>query len=242
MSVNFPSSRDTTTQLPQPSAGDFTNSPSHAGMHDNESAAIIAIETKLGIGASTPSGTNLLISTGTGSSGWTKASPSGTIVGTSDSQTLTNKILTSPTINAPTITNATITADSYVGFADSDTGTIYGISVTNGAISSALSLTSTLAVTGATSLTGALTVSNTVSTTGQLSLQTSTAPPASGASTSGIKFSSTANLGFYWGSGAPTFSAAQGSLYLRTDGSSSSTRAYINSTGSTTWVAVTTAS
>ena len=44
------------------------------------------------------------------------------------------------------------------------------------------------------------------------------------------------------GTGAPTFSAPQGSFYLRTDGSSSSTRAYINSDGATTWVAVTTAS
>jgi hypothetical protein len=43
------------------------------------------------------------------------------------------------------------------------------------------------------------------------------------------------------GSGAPTFSAPQGSLYLRTDGSSTSTRAYINTNGSTTWTAVTTA-
>jgi hypothetical protein len=45
-----------------------------------------------------------------------------------------------------------------------------------------------------------------------------------------------------FGSGAPTLSAAEGSLYLRTDGSSSSTRLYVNSDGSTTWVAITTAS
>lgn len=43
------------------------------------------------------------------------------------------------------------------------------------------------------------------------------------------------------GSGAPSAIAPQGSLYLRTDGSSSSTRAYINTTGSTTWTAITTA-
>lgn len=43
------------------------------------------------------------------------------------------------------------------------------------------------------------------------------------------------------GSGAPTVSAPQGSLYLRTDGSSTSTRAYINTDGSTTWTAITTA-
>lgn len=44
------------------------------------------------------------------------------------------------------------------------------------------------------------------------------------------------------GSGVPTASAPQGSLYLRTDGSSSSTRLYVNSNGTTGWVAVTTAS
>lgn len=48
-------------------------------------------------------------------------------------------------------------------------------------------------------------------------------------------------LGIYFGSGAPTVSAPQGSLYLRTDGSSTSTRAYINTNGSTTWTAITTA-
>lgn len=45
----------------------------------------------------------------------------------------------------------------------------------------------------------------------------------------------------YYGSGAPTITAPQGSLYLRSDGSSTSTRMYINTTGSTTWTAVTTA-
>ena len=165
-----------------------------------------------------------------------------TIVTLTAAQTLTNKTLTSPTINAPTITNANITADAIVGYTTSNTGTLYGISVTAGAISSALSLTSTLSVTGASTLSGAITAGSTISTTGQLSLQTSTAPPAAGASTSGIKFSSTANLGIFWGSGAPTFSAAQGSLYIRTDGSSTSTRLYVNSTGSTTWVNFTSAS
>lgn len=47
--------------------------------------------------------------------------------------------------------------------------------------------------------------------------------------------------GLYSGAGAPTISAAQGSLYLRTDGSSTSTRAYINTNGATTWTAITTA-
>ena len=50
-----------------------------------------------------------------------------------------------------------------------------------------------------------------------------------------------ATPGIYSGSGAPTISAAQGSLYLRSDGSSTSTRAYINTDGGTTWTSVTTA-
>lgn len=53
---------------------------------------------------------------------------------------------------------------------------------------------------------------------------------------------STAGFGVYLGSGAPTIAAAKGSLYLRSDGSSASTRLYVNSDSSTTWVAVTTAS
>jgi hypothetical protein len=43
------------------------------------------------------------------------------------------------------------------------------------------------------------------------------------------------------GSGAPSASAAKGSLYLRTDGSSTSTRMYVNTDAGTTWTAVTTA-
>lgn len=43
------------------------------------------------------------------------------------------------------------------------------------------------------------------------------------------------------GTGAPTFAAKQGTLYLNLTGSSVSTRAYINTTGSTTWTAITTA-
>lgn len=54
-------------------------------------------------------------------------------------------------------------------------------------------------------------------------------------------FIGTGNFGIYFGSGAPTVSAAKGSLYLRSEGSSTSTRAYINTDGGTTWTAITTA-
>ena len=42
------------------------------------------------------------------------------------------------------------------------------------------------------------------------------------------------------GAGAPTHAAPKGSLYLNTTGSSGTTRAFINTTGATTWTAVNT--
>lgn len=68
-----------------------------------------------------------------------------------------------------------------------------------------------------------------------------TAIPAGGTAGTGFKFSSTSNFGVFFGSGAPSLAAAQGSLYLRSDGSSTSTRLYINTDGSTAWTNVTTA-
>jgi hypothetical protein len=80
----------------------------------------------------------------------------------------------------------------------------------------------------------------TVAATGNVTADSATAPAAGGMAA--FLASSTAGLGLYVGSGAPTIAAAQGSLYLRTDGSSTSTRAYINTNGTTGWAAITTAS
>ena len=87
-------------------------------------------------------------------------------------------------------------------------------------------------------LTGNVTAA-TVTATGNVTADSATAPAAGGMLA--FQMSSTAGLGIYVGSGAPTISAAQGSLYIRTDGSSTSTRLYVNTTGSTTWTNVTTA-
>ncbi len=43
------------------------------------------------------------------------------------------------------------------------------------------------------------------------------------------------------GTGAPTFTASKGSLYIRLDGSSTSTRLYVNTNGATTWTNFTSA-
>ena len=62
-----------------------------------------------------------------------------------------------------------------------------------------------------------------------------------GGNSNPLSFGSVGGIGIYFGSGVPTITAPQGSLYLRSDGSSISTRLYINTTGSTTWTNVATA-
>jgi hypothetical protein len=76
---------------------------------------------------------------------------------------------------------------------------------------------------------------------GEATLLSATAVPAGGTAGKGYKFSNTSNFGVFFGSGVPTLSAAKGSLYLRSDGTTTNDRMYVNTNGSTTWTAVTTA-
>jgi hypothetical protein len=74
--------------------------------------------------------------------------------------------------------------------------------------------------------------------TGTATIVSGTAATAGGA----VMVSMTSGaVGIYVGSGAPSASAAKGSLYLRTDGSGTSDRMYVNTDAGTTWTAVTTA-
>lgn len=137
MATNFPGATDNGTSLPYPSALSKRNGPSLAGLNDNQNDAIIATQTKLGTSASTPTASNLLVGTGVGTSSWSKLAPTGIIVGSTDTQTLTNKTLTSPTITSPIITNASLTTDLISGFTSPTIGTIYGLAVNAGVITTA---------------------------------------------------------------------------------------------------------
>lgn len=88
-----------------------------------------------------------------------------------------------------------------------------------------------------TILRGTVLAPNIVST-GPISIRDTVAAPPGGAYAINI---GTGGFGVYWGSGAPAASAAKGSLYLRTDGSGTSNRMYVNTDGNTTWTAVGTA-
>lgn len=83
------------------------------------------------------------------------------------------------------------------------------------------------------------TVSASVITGGLVSVP-NTAIPAGGTAGVGIQMSSTSQFGIFFGSGAPTLSAAQGSIYLRSDGTTTNDRAYIRTAAG--WTAIITAS
>lgn len=64
--------------------------------------------------------------------------------------------------------------------------------------------------------------------------------PAGGLADVGLKMSATSHFGIFFGSSTPTLSAAKGSLYLRSDGTTTNNRMYVNTDGGTTWTAVVT--
>ena len=123
----------------------------------------------------------------------------------------------------------------------SATGNITGGNVLGGANVNATIFTGTTIsvaanISGGNILSGAV-----VSAVGNARILSGTAVPVGGTTGAGYKMSSVTDLGIFFGSGAPTLSAAQGSLYMRTDGSTTNTRMYINTDGATTWTPVTTA-
>ncbi len=132
------------------------------------------------------------------------------VVTVDGTQTLTNKTLTSPTLTTPVL------------------GTPSSGTVTNLTGTASININGTV---GAT--TPAAGLFTTVGGTGVFTALSGTAIPAGGTAGSGYTFSSTANFGLFFGSGAPTLTAARGSLYLRSDGTP-----YYNTDGSTTWTAV----
>ena len=106
-----------------------------------------------------------------------------------------------------------------------------GAVATTATFAAATSITSL--ATSTVSATGAMTSASTITARNGVALTAGGAP--------GFIATSAANsMGIYFGSGVPTTTAAQGSLYLRSDGTTTNDRAYINTNGGTTWTALTT--
>lgn len=128
----------------------------------------------------------------------------------------------------------------------SATGNIAGGNVLTANVNATVHTGITVSVTGnittIANITGGNVLSSAVvSALGNATILSGTGVPAGGTTGAGYKMSSTTNLGIFFGTGAPSLSAAQGSLYLRTDGSTTNNRLYVNTNGATTWTPVTTA-
>lgn len=70
--MTFPTSLDS---FPVPNPTDPLSSPGHASLHEDVGVAVEAVETKLGIYASTPDTDTVLAGTGTGTSEWIEGLP-----------------------------------------------------------------------------------------------------------------------------------------------------------------------
>lgn len=110
------------------------------------------------------------------------------------------------------------------------TGTLLNLSVTEGTLAGGHYLK-------CWDVTGGVAVAS-IEEDGELNIVGGRATTAGGADA--INIGASAVMKITWGSGVPTLVAPQGSLYLRTDGSSTTTRAYINTDGAATWTAVST--
>jgi len=140
-------------------------------------------------------------------------------------------------VNATTHTGTTVSVTGNITGGNINTAGLTSATgnVIGGNVSTAGLITATGNITGGNILSSAV-----LSAVGNAVVLSGTAIPTGGTTGAGYKFSSTANFGIFFGSGAPTLSAAKGSLYLRSDGTTTNDRMYVNTNGSTTWTAVTT--
>lgn len=155
MATNYPTSLDTSTQQPSPSATTEMDDTGfeHDVVHTNHSGAIIALETKVGTGSSTAAADSVLAGTGAGTSAWTTGALANDITGNADTATLA----------AEATALATGRTISLTGAATGTSGSFDG----TGNASIAVTLPNAADMTDSTNAGRKITVSTSAPTTGQ---------------------------------------------------------------------------
>jgi len=161
--MSFPSSIDTFAGF---TSTHTLQADNHAAQSNQEQAAIVAVETKIGTGASTPTSTSVLVGNGIGTSAWGQVALSSMVSGVlpvnnggtgTGTSTGTGSVVlnNSPSITTPTLTTPTSTAMNNSSGLTTDTITTTGNASVGG----------TLGVTGATTL-ASLVLNGAISGTG----------------------------------------------------------------------------
>lgn len=214
--VNCPTVTSTTTNTTT------VNSTTSNSVTDN-TTTVNAVTANLGV-----AGSNLGTLTMAGSTSGTMTVVPNVATGTN---TLTLPVATDTLVGkatTDTLTNKT--------FDTAGTGNVFkinGTAVTTKSGTGSMVLSSSPALTSPTLTTPAIgaATGTSLSLTGALTAFSGTTPPSTGNNTTGILLSSTAHLGIFFGTAAPTFTAAKGSLYIRVD----TPNLYQNTDNGTTW-------
>lgn len=184
------------------------------------------------------SGTVTVNGTGTGAITLARAT------GVTGAVTVTSAAAAALSVGANGATNPVLSVDA------STSSAATGLAITGAAaagglgvavISSGTNEALTLNAKGSGTITLGNTSTGNINAVRKLLVMSATTLPAGGATGQGIQIFTTSNLGIFAGSGAPTLTAAKGALYLRSDGTGTGDRAYINTDSGTTWTALTTA-
>lgn len=140
--ANYPASLDNGTSLPNPTSVSTQANPDHASLHSSENAAIIAAETKLGTGASTPASGTLLIGTGAGTSAWS------TLTSAQLAAVLSDETGTGSAVFATTPTLVTPKVDTINENTPGNGVTVGGVNLKSGVITTASAVGTTAIATG----------------------------------------------------------------------------------------------
>jgi hypothetical protein len=181
---------------------------------------------------------------GTGSGPWTGAVTAKLNLGNAQTwtaaQTFTNGdfLLKGSSSGAMTL-EAPAAASTYVMTFPAATDTVDVLGTAQAITAAKTFNTSDLIINGGSATLGLATVSAagvisstaSPSVTGNATIESGTAVPSGGTQDIGYLFSSTAHFGVFFGTGAPTSSQAEGSLYLRSDNGT----LYSNTNGTTGW-------